>query len=360
VDSLISQNLSGVPGGGGIYGRNFDVVGSTIADNSAPAHGGGIIGEDFVVADSLLAGNNVGDPLLPNSGEGGAIYVFGEASVTNSVITTNAAQVLGGGIFNRGILTMSAVTLSANRSGGYGGGISNGNDDPFGGPPASLSVVNVTLSGNEATVGGGGISNGGTPSLATIEAQNITVAQNIAPTASSIMARDADPIEIANSLLVSSAVPNCEGPIVSGGHNLATDASCGLGASGDLVAAIIVEPLADNGGKTPTHAVPLDSLAIDAASDAVCPGVDQRGFVRPFDGNGDGVPQCDIGSFESSEASSTQSPAPTPVKLPSTGEIGSQDGSVQARIDSILSVSLPAAAFWAVIVGIVARLRRRA
>jgi hypothetical protein len=64
-------------------------------------------------------------------------------------------------------------------------------------------------------------------------------------------------------------------------------------------------PLADNGGPTQTHALLADSPAIDAANPAApgsggdaCPGTDQRGVHRLEDGDGDGVPRCDIGALE--------------------------------------------------------------
>src|SRR5215217_8763980 len=58
--------------------------------------------------------------------------------------------------------------------------------------------------------------------------------------------------------------------------------------------------LANNGGPTQTHALVRGSPAIDAINDGTCPPAakNQRGVSRPQDGNGDGGPACDIGSFE--------------------------------------------------------------
>jgi hypothetical protein len=60
----------------------------------------------------------------------------------------------------------------------------------------------------------------------------------------------------------------------------------------------LLQPLALNGGNTQTRALAPGSPAIDAGGDCPPPGVDQRGFVRPVDGNGDTVATCDIGAYE--------------------------------------------------------------
>jgi hypothetical protein len=57
---------------------------------------------------------------------------------------------------------------------------------------------------------------------------------------------------------------------------------------------------ANNGGPTQTHALVEDSPATDAINNGTCPlpATGQRGITRPRDGNGDGGPACDIGSYE--------------------------------------------------------------
>jgi hypothetical protein len=61
----------------------------------------------------------------------------------------------------------------------------------------------------------------------------------------------------------------------------------------------LLEPLADYGGLTETHALAPGSPAIDAGDNFACTDEDQRGLSRPFDGDGDGQRVCDIGSYES-------------------------------------------------------------
>ena len=87
----------------------------------------------------------------------------------------------------------------------------------------------------------------------------------------------------------------CSTQATSHSNTLATDNSC-TGASTDLTD-IALQPLADNGGPTLTHALGADSVAINAAGDCVTDfniDSDQRGIPRP----GPGSSACDIGAFE--------------------------------------------------------------
>lgn len=57
-------------------------------------------------------------------------------------------------------------------------------------------------------------------------------------------------------------------------------------------------PIADNGGATWTQALSFASSAIDAADPEICVDFDQRGVVRPEDGDDDETAVCDMGAFE--------------------------------------------------------------
>jgi hypothetical protein len=65
--------------------------------------------------------------------------------------------------------------------------------------------------------------------------------------------------------------------------------------------------LADNGGPTETHSISnlvdhgVNSPAVDAGNNINCPNNDQRGSIRPADGNASGTAECDIGAFEVSK-----------------------------------------------------------
>jgi hypothetical protein len=75
-------------------------------------------------------------------------------------------------------------------------------------------------------------------------------------------------------------------------------------ANGSLpknLGAILNTTLASNGARTRTHALVVGSPAIDAVANVdTCPppAKDQRGVLRPQDGNNDGGIACDTGAFE--------------------------------------------------------------
>ena len=97
----------------------------------------------------------------------------------------------------------------------------------------------------------------------------------------------------------------------SQGHNLVGDGTASNGFTNDVNGDIVgttanpidpkLGPLANNGGRTKTHALLAGSRAIDHGDNAgCCRPTDQRGFgfARKKDGNGDGLAIVDIGAFE--------------------------------------------------------------
>jgi hypothetical protein len=88
------------------------------------------------------------------------------------------------------------------------------------------------------------------------------------------------------------------GTLSSDGHNLCSDATCGLTHAGDKQNTDpMLGPLADNGRSTQTRALLAGSPAIDfRSSDCPPPATDQRGIARPQGA------RCDIGAFEAPAA----------------------------------------------------------
>jgi CSLREA domain-containing protein len=105
----------------------------------------------------------------------------------------------GGGIRNRGILTLEAVTLQDNAA-ADGAGIANVEE-------GDLEVVNATISGNTATGLGGGIANF---DEATASLLNVTVADNEAFQGSGL--HNLSTIELQNTILAQkTGHRNCDG-----------------------------------------------------------------------------------------------------------------------------------------------------
>ena len=122
-------------------------------------------------------------------------------------------------------------------------------------------MTNVTLSGNSADSGSGIYWGGSSGELLTLK--NTLIAHG-------------------------SKGLNC-GYVPGGSFSLSDDGSCSFGAGRDNVN-LLLGPLANNGGLTPTHLPQPSSPAIENAGGADCPSTDQRGFTRA----GQGI-ACDVG-----------------------------------------------------------------
>lgn len=248
------------------------------------------------------------------------VAVTGDLTVSNLTIrrgTTSAALDLffpsnaGGGLLSRGTLTFTHSTISASNA-FIGGGLAavgstvtcrastlSSNHASEGGGLAALdstvTVLNSTVSGNHAS-GGGGLA----ALDSTVTVLHSTVSGNSARLGGGLL--NEGTVTLSHTILANNAGHhgNCAARAPhSGGHNLASEASCQLSAPGDRQG---VDPrlgsLATNGGPTQTHALLAGSPAIDAGDNTVCPATDQRGVSRPQGDAAHGTIRCDIGAFE--------------------------------------------------------------
>jgi uncharacterized repeat protein (TIGR01451 family)/CSLREA domain-containing protein len=276
VDRVLDIDPSGA-------GVNVTIANLTVrGGNAAGEAGGGIRNR------GTLSLNNV--TLSANSSgiNGGGLLNLGTLTLANTTVSGNTAGTDGGGIYNGGAstLTITASTLSgnsANGAGRNGGGIFNAG-------AATATLTNVTISGNSANSSGGGVSNsGGTATLV-----NVTLGDNAATVGGGI-SNPAGTVTLTNTLVANSTGGNCSGAITSGGSNLDSGSTCAFAGAGDLSNRDpLLGVLANNGGATQTRALSAGSPAIDAGSNAACPATDQRGVARPFPAGGN----CDIGAFE--------------------------------------------------------------
>ncbi len=286
IDSCVLADNKSL-GGGAIYiwSSTLTVQNSTISGNEATTSGGGGIyiggGSRAVLSNVDISGNKA-----VNSTAGGGIYIEGSSLIIyKSTISGNGPVNTGGGIylFNNANSYLENVTISGN-SANAGGGISNAS--------STLLLTNVTITNNTGSSNGGGIYNSGD-----VTSINTIVSNNPGSGA------------------------NCEnigGTFTSHGHNIDSGNTCGFDHAGDLVNTDpLLGPLYNNGGDTETHALLLNSPAIDAGNDSGCPSyTDQRGFFRHEDGDGDGNAVCDIGAFEAFTGT---------VDLPRTGQTSCRD-----------------------------------
>jgi CSLREA domain-containing protein len=229
-------------------------------------------------------------------GCGGGIYVNGGTLVLDFVfITENTAGVCGGGIayFGGANHRITNSTISANRAtSSFGGGFYLDN--------TTLFAANTTISGNSARIGANSAGAGGfygSPIL-----RNVTVVGNGGSRFNGAYIGTPD---MKNTIVVDhlgqfEQVPGPNPPVCFiQDTNLLGDCD---------VADVLIGPLQDNGGETPTHAILPGSPAIDSGANDFSLSLltDQRGpgFLRIVDGDSDGNPVVDIGAYERQAADS--------------------------------------------------------
>lgn len=331
-DSYFQGNMahSGGGVGGGIvswgsYGSGgvINIISNTIFVENTAAYGGGLFASDVLtMTNSHFTQNRA-------TVYGGGILNDARAVIGSSTFFSNTAVHSGGGIHNDNSLMLTGVVFSGNMAGQYGGGIVNygtnfysasvtathslfqENVAGYGGGIANwtgdhVEVLNSTFNANRAITAGGGISNS-----QSLRLNNVTLSDNEAAVAGGIVSSGV--LTMSNSIVANSVGGDCaySGLFNTNVHNLVEDGSCNPLLSGDP----LLGPLADNGGATWTHALLPGSPALDAGDEATCELTDQRGVVRPLDGDGDGTAVCDMGAVEQ-ELTSTPTPTPTPTNTP--------------------------------------------
>ena len=297
---------------------------------------------DLNITDDLFVNGSGPDTIIDGNGTSrifnvatGVTTVISDLTIQNGVATGPSFD--GGGILNSGILTLNNSTVRDNEATsavfgeGRGGGIRNNsganltvnecaiinNAAQYGGglhvDDSTATVTNTTFTDNEASVGfqlGAAIRNFNTGTLDLI---NVTVGDN--PVGNAAVSSDGtSTTNLEKTLIANTAGTDCAGTtLVSMGHNIDTDNTCNLIMVSDMpntsALALQLGPLDDNGGDSMTHALLEGSVAIDAIAPADCPlpNMDQRGEMRPADGDDDGDARCDIGAYEFQPASDSES-----------------------------------------------------
>lgn len=293
MSNSVIKNGSGA-GGGGLFLDNAagTLLSSTVTDNSSNLNGGGI--EISNNSTLTLFNSTISDNTVNNVGGGIAVDYSSTAIINTSTISGNSAA------DGAGINAQRASNLTLNQSlvtGNVGGGI-RGNLN------SNVEITNSTVSGNNSDLGGGVYAR---QSLITLT--NSTVSNNTASIrGAGLYAFGSPSFGGPSFILRNTIVANSSGAedcvvtfnsITANRQNIIEDGSCGTAA---ISTDPRLGPLADNGGRTLTHALLTNSPAISAGDNAVCAAspvnsVDQRGEPRA---NPDDT-ICDLGAFESPE-----------------------------------------------------------
>ena len=293
-----SGAVNAFPEGGAIQndgGATIHLVLTTISGNTATASG---------------ATNQ-------NGPGGGGLMNRGTMTIDRSTVSMNSAvasggtftNAQGGGIYNRGSLTVRRSTVSGNTAtasgassanGAAAGGIGNAND-----PALSLTIRRSTVSDNAATSPGGSQAGGIGTSGGTLAITSSTIAHNTATSASNLIGFSN--LHVKNTIVSNPGGPdNCtqSGNATSEGFNLSDQGTCGFTDPTDRpnTDPMLAPSLAFNGGPTKTYALLPGSPAIDQGLSSLGETVDQRGKKRPSDfgniANATGGDGSDIGAFE--------------------------------------------------------------
>jgi hypothetical protein len=318
--STISNNGSGVSGYGlYIFSGTATVSESNISNNHIL--GVGVeSGAVLTIDNSTVEGNRSGG--LDFDGDGtilrvtvrdngrlhagtstvGAVYVSGTLRIQDSIIQANhSGGILVGdtgnltvldtsidghfnqhpGVWNFGTADIQYSTISNN--------VDNGIDNR-----GTMSIANSTLSGNGE--------NGVTAVEGELNLSFVTIANNRRNGLNAF--RGSEHIRsVFNVLISGNENEDCgisSGPGITPfsvtGNNLDSDNSCPFDVDFreyGIITDLMIGPLADNGGRTFTHALLPGSPAIDAATGA-CPSTDQTHTARPM-----GL-SCDVGAYEAS------------------------------------------------------------
>jgi hypothetical protein len=302
VDSTVTDNRLGIYSSGLTH---LTLIGCEVTDNRGDRSGAGGVytyGGKVFVRDSVISGNAALSNEVIRACGGGISSYSSVVEIEDSLITGNHADFCGGGInLSREPETSPSFRLVRSTVSGntakHGAGVWIRDVD--------ADISSSTISGNEATEDGGGIGIRISQFSASLVVESSTISDNSAAVGGGMFVDLEVPehsvrVTFERSIMAGNSV-NCvfdDGvDFTSEGTNLGDDTTCTFDHPTDMIVDdVMLSELGDYGGPTPVH-MPLEgSPAIDMGGE--CSRTDQRGYLRPVDGDGDGVTHCDCGAVE--------------------------------------------------------------
>jgi len=323
------------------YDSTLNFIGARIEDNG---------GRGVQLRDSVIA---VAGSTIRQNNNGGMELRGSRMEMTDSMVSDNhVPRDFGNLAAGLAIRTSSAVTLTRTSI--------IGNDEPGDTPPcpcvigedgirvldSSLTVIDSLIAddrnpesmdnslhfdGNDLRIINSTITGSGSAPLRVDKASQVEIDfstivsdfdYSLNPTAFANSGSQLGAVHIRNSL-----IEGCWQSVGNGsdGYNLEPDTHCGFTATGDqqhIDFDTLLDPLADNGGPSQTHALLPGAPAIDAIPNGVngCQaGIssDQRGAPRAG-GTNQGGSACDSGAYESGSVVLTPTPTSTPTRSPTS------------------------------------------
>lgn len=272
ISELVMTNGSTTGNGGAIYFGDDNLTLNTCAVTisnamSVGGNGGGIAGTigSLTMTNTTVAGNSA-------NSSGGGVFMTGAGgnlTITGSTISGNTCPngYMGGGLYTRHMnaVTLTNSTISGNESGIRGGGI--GLRDHSG----PVVIQNCTITKNKLTVNGiGGGLNVTSSGTTTMTLQSTIIAANTGV---------ANPDWRSDASLNVTGSNNLIGVHTSSNVNFLNSPNQ-TGTTGSPLDPML-EPLANNGGRTQTHCPMPLSPVIDMGNNLAALAFDQRGVSYP-------------------------------------------------------------------------------
>ncbi len=263
-----------------------------LADGSTTRRGGGILNHgDLTLEDCRVTGNE--------ARQGGGMMNFGRLSLDRCVVDANHVSELAGGTgVPRGAglahgtvgAGMPAQTLDVTRS----AIVSNTSSPSVGASGIELAQSSDVRIENSTVSGNAGVAVDA--SQATLVLTHATI---VASSGAALRADIDTKAEISNSAL--EGAPACDLATIQTrylGNNASNDVSCAFVGAGDVSGVPLgLVPLVSVGSSR-AHLLTFGSPLVDGADATECLLIDQVSVLRPMDGDGNGIADCDIGAIE--------------------------------------------------------------